>query len=228
MNNQQARVLVVDDEDNLRFLVESALQVQGYETAGADSADAALTLVQRFAPDLIVLDVMLPDTDGFGVLRRIREAGLRAPVIFLTARDGTDDRVRGLSTGGDDYVTKPFAIAELLARVDLRLNDAHGVASRNLRIADLEIDADAHRVTRAGELISLTPTEYKLLHYLMVNAGRVVSRAQILDHVWSYDFDGESSIVDTYVSYLRRKVDHLEPGLIHTVRGVGFCLRAEP
>ncbi len=229
MMSESPRVLVVDDEENIRFLVESGLQLAGMETLGASNGreglDAALG---DFRPDLIVLDVMMPELDGFQVLARLREGGLRTPVIFLTARDSVDDRVRGLSVGGDDYVVKPFAIAELIARVKLRLESA-GVtqAQTLLQCADLELDTDAHRVTRAGATIELSPTEYKLLHYLLLNTGRVLSRSQLLDHVWEYDFDGDSSVVDTYISYLRRKLDQHEPKLIHTIRGVGFCLRVD-
>jgi two-component system OmpR family response regulator len=223
------RVLIVDDEENIRFLVGSALEMAGYDTAVAETGREALALAESFEPDAIVLDVMLPDIDGFTVLQRLRDAGSTTQVIFLTARDATEDRVRGLTTGGADYQVKPFAVAELVARVRLRLDQAGAaVTDRNLRCADLELDPDAHRVTRGGEVVHLSPTEYKLLHYLLMNSARVLSRPQILDHVWSYDFDGESSVVDTYISYLRRKIDRTEPKLIHTVRGVGFALRANP
>ncbi len=227
MSNTTARVLVVDDEENIRFLVESGLQLAGMETMGAEDGRKALAAAAEFEPDLIVLDVMMPQLDGFDVLRRLREAGSTVPVIFLTARDSTDDRVRGLTSGGDDYMVKPFAIAELVARVELRLRRS-AEPDAVLRCADLELDPDAHRVTRAGESISLSPTEYKLLHYLLVNSGRVLSRAQLLDHVWEYDFDGDSSVVDTYISYLRKKLDTSDPKLIHTIRGVGFTLRVDP
>jgi two-component system OmpR family response regulator len=222
------RVLVVDDEENISFLVESALQLDGIETARAGDGFGALAAVKSFRPHAIVLDVMMPGIDGFEVLRRLRSDGDATPVVFLTARDGVDDRVRGLTSGGDDYVVKPFAIAELLARVRLALRHS-GAASPSsvLALADLELDQEAHRVTRSGQVVTLSPTEYKLLRYLLLNSGRVVSRAQILDHVWSYDFDGDSSVVETYMSYLRRKLDHAEPKLIHTVRGVGYCLRVD-
>lgn len=223
------RVLVVDDEENIRFLVESGLQLAGMETLGAaNGRDGLAAALGDFRPDLIILDVMMPELDGFQVLARLREGGVRTPVIFLTARDSVDDRVQGLSVGGDDYVVKPFAIAELIARVKLRLQSA-GVSQTQtvLRCADLELDTEAHRVTRAGATIELSPTEYKLLHYLLLNTGRVLSRAQLLDHVWEYDFDGDSSVVDTYISYLRKKLDQDDPKLIHTVRGVGFCLRVD-
>lgn len=223
------RVLVVDDEDNISFLVESALQLDGIATAKAADGFAALKAVAAFRPHAIVLDVNMPGIDGFEVLRRLRADGDHTPVVFLTARDGLDDRVHGLTAGGDDYVVKPFAIAELVARVRIALRHAgHHEAVAVLSIADLEMDRDAHRVTRAGRIVTLSPTEYKLLHYLLLNAGRVLTRAQILDHVWSYDFDGDSSVVETYMSYLRRKVDDVEPKLLHTVRGVGYCLRVEP
>ncbi len=226
MTTAPARVLVVDDEENIRFLVESGLQLAGMETLGAADGRSGLAAVAEFRPDLIVLDVMMPQLDGFEVLTRLRDSGSRTPVIFLTARDATDDRVRGLTTGGDDYMVKPFAIAELVARVQLRLQQAGQLTQDSiLRCADLELDTNAYRVSRDGEVIELSPTEYKLLHYLLANAGRVLSRAQLLDHVWEYDFDGNSSVVDTYISYLRRKLDRSEPKLIHTVRGVGFCLR---
>jgi two-component system OmpR family response regulator len=223
------RALVVDDEENIRFLVGSALELAGFEARTAASGTEALRVAERFRPDAVVLDVMLPDLDGFTVLQRLRDRGIGAPVVFLTARDATEDRVRGLTTGGADYQVKPFAIAELVARVKLRLEQAgSNAATTTLRCADLELDPDAHRVSRAGVPVHLSPTEYKLLHYLLVNAGRALSRAQILDHVWSYDFDGDSSVVDTYISYLRRKVDTADPKLIHTIRGVGFSLRVEP
>lgn len=226
MSDRVPKVLVVDDEENIRFLVESALQLAGMETTGAADGRAGLQLASEYRPDLIVLDVMMPELDGFEVLHRLRDSGSRTPVIFLTARDSTDDRVRGLTAGGDDYMVKPFAVAELVARVQLRLQHAgRSNAQTVLRCADLELDLDAHRVTRADSVVELSPTEYKLLHYLLANSGRVLTRAQLLDHVWEYDFGGDSSVVDTYVSYLRRKLDQVEPKLIHTIRGVGFCLR---
>jgi two-component system OmpR family response regulator len=228
MTERAPKVLVVDDEENIRFLVESALQLAGMETAGAEDGRAGLKLVSDFRPDLIVLDVMMPELDGFDVLQRLRDGGSRTPVIFLTARDSTDDRVRGLTVGGDDYMVKPFAVAELVARVQLRLQQAGRATNQTvLRCADLELDIHAHRVSRAGTVVELSPTEYKLLRYLLANSGRVLTRAQLLDHVWEYDFGGDSSVVDTYISYLRRKLDHVEPKLIHTIRGVGFCLRAD-
>ena len=223
------KVLVVDDEENIVFLVESALQLHGFDTRSVANGRDALQVIEQEQPDLVVLDVMLPDLDGFTVLRRMRDAGSQASVLFLTARDATDDRVHGLTIGGDDYMVKPFAVAELVARVKLSLR-RRGVGTRTDRLlacADLVMDDDAHRVTRAGAVVSLSPTEYTLLRYLLVNQGRVLSRAQILDHVWQYDFDGDSSVVDTFISYVRRKADHVEPKLIHTVRGIGYCLRED-
>jgi two-component system OmpR family response regulator len=223
------RVLVVDDEENIRFLVGSALELAGFVTALAETGREALDAVESFRPDLVVLDVMLPDIDGFTVLQRLRDRGPGPKVIFLTARDATEDRVRGLTTGGVDYQVKPFAVPELVARVRLRLEqEGANTASRNLRCADLELDPDAHRVTRGGAVVPLTPTEYRLLNYLLVNMGRVLTRTQILDHVWPYDFDGEASVVDTYISYLRRKVERGDHKLIHTIRGIGFSLRLDP
>jgi two-component system OmpR family response regulator len=223
------RVLVVDDEENISFLVESALQLDGIETTTAPDGHQALALVRTFHPHVIVLDVMMPGIDGFEVLRRLRSDGVSTPVIFLTARDAVDDRVRGLTSGADDYLVKPFAIAELVARVRIALRHSGAATDKSvLAIADLELDQSAHRVTRAGQAITLSPTEFKLLAYLLANPGRVLSRTQILDHVWNYDFGGDASVVETYMSYLRRKVDFAEPKLLHTVRGVGYCLRVEP
>ncbi len=221
-----ARVLVVDDEENISYLVSAALRLEGFAVATAASGREAIDAVEQSKPHLVLLDVMLPDLDGFEVYRRVRESGHQMPVVFLTARDATEDRVRGLTIGGDDYVVKPFAIEELVARVHAVLRRS-GVGERSsvLRYADLEMDEDAHRVLRSAHEIALSPTEYKLLRYLLVNAGRVLSRAQILDHVWDYDWDGESTVVETFISYLRRKVDATEPKLIQTVRGVGYCLR---
>jgi len=228
MTKSPPRVLIVDDEENIRVLLRSALRLAGFETASAARGRIALQQVVDFEPDVVVLDVMLPDFDGFEVLRRLRDTGSEVPVIFLTARDATDDRVRGLTVGGDDYLTKPFAIAELIARVRLRLAAVQTATQPSgLHCADLSLDPDAYRVERAGVPVHLTPTEFRLLYYLMVNSGRVLSRSQILDQVWPYDFDGDHAVVDTYISYLRRKIDHVEPRLIHTVRGVGFSVRAD-
>ncbi len=228
MSDRLLRALVVDDEENISYLVASALRLDGYDTLTAASGREALDQVSTSNPDVIVLDIMLPDLDGIEVLKRLRAAGHRQPVVFLTAKDATEDRVRGLTVGGDDYVVKPFAIEELLARVTAVLRRC-GMGDRSARlvVADLEMDDDARRVTRDGHLIQLSPTEYKLLRYLMANAGRVLSRSQILDQVWEYDFGGESSVVETFISYLRRKLDVGGPPLIHTVRGVGYTLRVE-
>jgi two-component system, OmpR family, response regulator len=195
----------------------------------APDGRTALALAASEKPDLLVLDVMLPDLDGFEVCRRLRADGSRVPVLFLTARDATEDKVRGLTLGGDDYLVKPFSLEELVARVEavLRRSGLTKDDGQVLRCADLEMDDDAHRVTRAGEAVSLSPTEYNLLRYLLVNQGRVLSKAQILDHVWDYDFGGDGGVVETYIGYLRKKVDAVEPRLIHTLRGVGYTLRLE-
>ena len=221
------RVLVVDDEENISYLVASALRLAGLEVATTDTGEGALEACSPAYPDLVVLDVMLPDLDGFEVLRRLRARGVEAPVLFLTARSDTQDRVRGLTSGGDDYITKPFALEELVARVHLALR-RRGVgaapAGRH-QVADLVLDEDQHRVWRGERELHLTATEFTLLRCLLVNAGRVVTRAQILDHVWQYDFAGESSIIESFVSTLRKKVDGDGPRLIRTVRGVGYSVR---
>jgi two-component system OmpR family response regulator len=223
----EARVLVVDDEDSITDLVATALRYVGFEVAVAANGRQALERAATFRPELVVLDVMLPDLDGFEIVRRLRADGLRMPIVFLTARDATEDKVAGLTIGGDDYVTKPFSLEELVARVRAVLRRTGGgpEQSGRLQIADLELDEDSHQVWRAGQPVELTATEFKLLRYLMMNARRVLSKAQILDHVWNYDFGGDGSIVETYISYLRKKVDASEPHLIHTVRGVGYTLR---
>jgi two-component system OmpR family response regulator len=221
------RVLVVDDESNITDLVATALRYEGFEVADAADGRAALSLVESFRPDLIVLDVMLPDLDGFEVQRRLLERGRPTPVVFLTARDATEDKVKGLTIGGDDYVTKPFSLEELIARIRTVLRRARGAApsSDRMRFHDLEMDDDAHEVWRGGRSVELTATEFSLLRFLMANPRRVLSKSQILDHVWHYDFGGDASIVETYISYVRKKVDAQEPHLIHTVRGVGYVLR---
>jgi two-component system OmpR family response regulator len=222
-----ARVLVVDDESYITDLVATALRYEGFEVATAGNGRDVLALVESFRPALIVLDVMLPDLDGFEVQRRLLDRGRRIPVLFLTARDATEDKVRGLTIGGDDYVTKPFSLEELIARIRAVLRRAGGGerGSERLRFEDLEMDEDTHEVWRGGTTIELTPTEYNLLRFLLENPRRVLSKDQILDHVWNYDFGGDASIVETYISYLRKKVDPREPHLIHTVRGVGYVLR---
>jgi two-component system, OmpR family, response regulator len=223
------RLLLVDDEDNLRSMLQAALRHNGFDVTSAPDGRTALALAASDKPDLLVLDVMLPDLDGFEVCRRLRADGSRVPVLFLTARDATEDKVRGLTLGGDDYLVKPFSLEELVARVEavLRRSGLTKDGAQVLRCADLEMDDDAHRVTRAGEAVSLSPTEYNLLRYLLVNQGRVLSKAQILDHVWDYDFGGDGGVVETYIGYLRKKVDAVEPRLIHTLRGVGYTLRLE-
>lgn len=219
-------VLVVDDEPAITELVGMALRYEGFDVVTAATGREALQTAERQAIDLVVLDVMLPDFDGFEVCRKLR-AITDTPVIFLTARDALDDRVAGLTIGGDDYLTKPFSVAELIARVRsvLRRAKAGSTASQGLTFADLVLNEDTHEVTRAGEHIDLTPTEFNLLRYLLHNRGKVLSKAQILDHVWRYDFGGNDNVVEAYISYLRKKVDRWEPALIHTVRGVGYALR---
>ncbi|MFI0352074.1 response regulator transcription factor [Actinomadura sp. 9N407] len=222
-----ARILVVDDEPYLADLVATALRYEGFETAVAGSGAETLTEAARFAPHLIVLDVMLPDGSGLDACARLRRGGNQAPVVFLTARDTTEDKIKGLTVGGDDYVTKPFSLEELIARIRAVLRRARPAAPERavLAFADLEIDEDTYEVRRGGRLAELTPTEFKLLRYLVLNAGRVLSKRQILDHVWEYDFGGADNVVQTYVSYLRRKIDDRGPRLIHTVPRVGYILR---
>jgi two-component system OmpR family response regulator len=222
----EPRLLVVDDEENLRTMLAAALGHHGFAVDSVADGRAALAAVEADPPDLVVLDVMMPDLDGFEVLRRLRADGDRTPVLFLTARDTTEDKVRGLTLGGDDYLQKPFSLDELVARVQAVLRRT-GSASVDdvLECADLTMDDAAHRVTRCGEEVDLSPTEYNLLRYLLANQGRVLSKAQILDHVWSYDFGGDGGVVETYIGYLRKKLDQVEPKLIHTIRGVGYTLR---
>jgi two-component system OmpR family response regulator len=227
-NGNAAKVLVVDDELNITELVAMALRYEGFNVETALTGRDALAKVDSFKPALVILDVMLPDVDGLQVLRRLTAAGRKVPAIFLTARDSTEDKVHGLTIGGDDYVTKPFSLEELVARVRvvLRRNAAPGSERTSLSLADLDLDDEAHEVRRAGDVIEMTPTEYRLLRYLLINAGRVLTRSQILDHVWNYDFGGDAGILETYISYLRRKIDRVDPPLIHTVRGVGYVMRA--
>ncbi len=224
-----ARVLVVDDEPNILELLAAALRLSGFEVRGAATGAEALRAAAEFHPDIVVLDVMLPDRDGFSVATELRGGGNTVPVLFLTARDAVEDRIAGLTAGGDDYVTKPFSLEEVVLRIRaiLRRSRPELVAADAgvLRYADLELDEDAHEVRRAGRLVELSPTEFNLLKYLLINAGRVVSKAQILDRVWKYDFGGDGRIVESYVYYLRRKIDKSGPPLIHTVRGVGYALR---
>jgi two-component system OmpR family response regulator len=226
----EATVLVVDDEEYIRDLVTSSLRLAGFKARAVADGAQALAAIDRDRTDLVILDVRLPGIDGFEVCRKLRADGSDVPVIFLTARDTPQDRVSGFMKGGDDYVTKPFSLEELVARVRavLRRSRPADAGGGSLSYADLALDEETMRVTRAGKPIQLSPTEFKLLRYLLLNPERVLSKAQILDHVWQYDFDGKSGVVENYISYLRKKIDSLEPPLIHTVRGFGYVLRAEP
>jgi two-component system OmpR family response regulator len=228
----RGRVLVVDDEAPITELLSTALRYMGYDVATARTGMAALESASKLPPDLVVLDVMLPDIDGFEVCRRLRSDGDFVPVIFLTARDAEEDRVTGFIRGGDDYVTKPFSLEELTLRISALLRRTKtagpGAADANrLRYRDLEMDEDRHQVWRDGSEVRLSPTEFRLLRYLLLNAERVLSKQQILDHVWQYDFNGDDNVVETYISYLRRKLDAGHDKLIRTVRGFGYTLRAE-
>jgi two-component system OmpR family response regulator len=233
----EAKLVVVDDEPNIRELLATSLRFAGFEVHAAADGQSALQLVRDLEPDLVVLDVMLPDLDGFTVTRRMRETGRHTPVVFLTAKDDTQDKVQGLTVGGDDYVTKPFSLEEVVARIRAVLRRTNTTPTDDgavLRVGDLELDEDSHEVRRGGIEVDLSPTEFKLLRYLMLNAGRVLSKAQILDHVWQYDWGGDANIVESYISYLRRKIDNVTlpdaadplPALIHTKRGIGYLLRA--
>jgi len=222
------RVLVVDDEPNLVEVVSMALRFQGFTVESASNGREALAAVASFKPHLMVLDVMLPDMEGFDVAARLGAQRASVPIIFLTARDATEDKIRGLSGGGDDYMTKPFSLEELVARIRtiLRRTGQATADSARLLFEDLEMDEESREVTRAGEPIDLTATEYRLLRYLMLNPRRVLTRAQLLDHVWNYDFGGDGRVLETYISYLRKKLDAHGPSLIKTVRGVGYALQA--
>lgn len=238
MADPEARLVVVDDEPTIRELLTTSLRFAGFEVFAAADGTSALTLVRDVQPDLVVLDVMLPDMDGFTVTRRMRDRDQHVPVLFLTARDDTTDKVQGLTVGGDDYVTKPFSLEEVVARIRavLRRTRAAGEAAEEnvLRYGDLEMDEDSHEVRRGDRVVDLSPTEFALLRYLLLNSGRVLSKSQILDHVWEYDWGGDGAIVESYISYLRRKVDRRPDGtpeevpLIHTKRGVGYVLRRPP
>jgi two-component system OmpR family response regulator len=223
------RVLVVDDENSISELIATSLKFVGFDVRTAATGAQALQIAEEFKPHALILDVMLPDQNGFEVCRQLRSEGHNVGVLFLTAKDSVEDKIAGLTIGGDDYVTKPFSLEELVARLRalLRRTGATQVLpdEEKIRFADLELDEATHEVRRAGNLIDLSPTEFLLLRYLMINADRVVSKAQILDHVWQYDFRGDMGIVETYVSYLRKKIDIYDPALIHTVRGVGYRLR---
>jgi two-component system OmpR family response regulator len=223
-----ARLLVVDDEPNIRELLSASLRYAGFEVATAADGNEALRLADSFKPDLLLLDVMMPGLDGFGVVKRLRQEGRQMPVLFLTAKDATDDKITGLTLGGDDYVTKPFSLEEVIARVRAvlrRFTTQPSAPSARLAFADIELDDDSHEVWKNGEAVTLSPTEFKLLRYFLQNPGRVLSKAQILDHVWHYDFGGDANVVESYVSYLRRKIDTTEPRLLHTIRSVGYVLR---
>jgi two-component system OmpR family response regulator len=227
--NTNYRILVVDDESSISDLISTSLRFVGFEVRTAATGSEALTVAEEFKPHAVVLDVMLPDSDGFEVCRQLRSEGLNVGVLFLTAKDGMEDKVAGLTIGGDDYMTKPFSLEELVARLRALLRRI-GVAEINtddekIRFADLELNEATHEVRRGGVLLEMSPTEFQLLRYLLINADRVVSKSQILDHVWQYDFRGDAGIVETYISYLRKKIDTFDPPLIHTVRGVGYRLR---
>ncbi len=229
-NGRRGRILVVDDEPNIADVISIALRYNEYEVVTAGNGRDALAAVSDSRPDLIVLDVMLPDLDGFEVAKRLRERADETPILFLTAKDTTEDKVRGLTLGGDDYVTKPFSVEELLARIAtvLRRFGRAGGEEGKLRIGDLELDDETREVFRAGAPLALTDTEYRLLRFLMTHPRRVLTRAQILDHVWEYDFAGDARVLETYVSYLRKKLEAHGPRLIQTVRGVGYALRLPP
>ena len=223
------RVLVVDDEKSISDLIATSLRFVGFDVRTAATGSEALTVAEEFKPQAVVLDVMLPDLDGFEVCRQLRSEGLNIGVLFLTAKDGMEDKVAGLTIGGDDYMTKPFSLEELVARLRALLRRIGVVEidtdDEKIRFADLELNEATHEVHRAGHLLEMSPTEFQLLRYLLINADRVVSKSQILDHVWQYDFRGDAGIVETYISYLRKKIDLFDPPLIHTVRGVGYRLR---
>ncbi len=222
------RVLTVDDEQSLTELLSMALRYEGWEVTTATSGLAAVKVARELRPDAIVLDMMLPDFDGLEVMRRIRSEQPDVPVIFLTAKDGVEDRIAGLTAGGDDYVSKPFSLEELVARLRALLRRSGATTARaesTLVVGDLTLDEDSHEVTRGGEVINLTATEFELLRYLMRNPRRVLSKAQILDRVWNYDFGGQANVVELYISYLRKKIDADRPAMIHTMRGAGYVLK---
>ena len=227
VDNGAARILVVDDEPNIAELLSAALTLEGYEVGLAATGAEAIDQVRSFRPNLVMLDVMLPDFDGTEVCRRLRNQGEHVPIVFLTARDATQDKVEGLSMG-DDYVTKPFSIEELMARVGAILRRAGEVAAADtstLRFADLTMNVDTHEVWRDEQPVDLTATEFNLLRYLLENARRVISKSELLDNVWGFEFRGDPNIVETYISYVRKKIDATEPALIHTIRRVGYTLR---
>lgn len=227
-NSQPTKVLVVDDEANISDLIKVSLKFQGFDVETADNGHKALEIAEAYQPDAFILDVMMPGMDGFTLLNKLREAGLDAPALFLTAKDGVEDRIHGLTIGADDYVTKPFSLEEVITRLRVilrRVTPEDSADSSLITYEDITLDDDMHEVTKTGEVVDLSPTEFKLLRYLLVNAEVVLSKSKILDHVWNYDFGGDGNVVESYVSYLRRKIDTEEPRLIHTVRGVGYVLR---
>ena len=227
-NTQPVKVLVVDDEANISDLLKVSLKFQGFDVETADNGQDALALAETYQPDAFILDVMMPGMDGFTLLNKLRAAGPDAPALFLTAKDGVEDRIHGLTIGADDYVTKPFSLEEVITRLRVilrRVSSEEEQESSLITYEDITLDDDMHEVTKAGEIVDLSPTEFKLLRYLLVNAEVVLSKAKILDHVWNYDFGGDGNVVESYVSYLRRKIDKEEPHLIQTVRGVGYVLR---
>jgi two-component system, OmpR family, response regulator len=225
----EARLLVVDDEPNILELLSASLRFAGFDVATATNGNDALRVAASYQPDLVVLDVMMPGLDGFEVVRRMRKDEQRVPVLFLTAKDATEDKVAGLTLGGDDYITKPFSLEEVIARIRAVLRRLASVATAptnaRLSFGDIELDDDTHEVFKAGQSVTLSPTEFKLLRYFLQNPTRVLSKAQILDHVWNYDFGGDANVVESYISYLRRKIDTTEPRLLHTIRSVGYVLR---
>jgi len=229
IKEESKRILVVDDEPNINDLISTSLKFSGFDVRSAMNGAQALAIAEEFKPHALVLDVMMPGMNGFEVCEKLRKDGLKVGVLFLTAKDSTDDKVTGLTIGGDDYMVKPFSLEELIARVRAILRRTGDIEididDELIRFADLELNEATHEVRRGGVLIELSPTEFTLLRYLLINADRVVSKAQILDHVWQYDFRGDAGIVETYISYLRKKIDIFEPQLIHTVRGVGYRLR---
>ncbi len=229
MSDNATRVLVVDDEPNIVELLNVSLKFQGFEVATATSGDEALEVARQFQPDAFILDVMMPGMDGFELLPKLRAEGMDGPVLYLTAKDALEHRIHGLTIGADDYVTKPFSLEEVITRLRVILRrGSHSEEPQNdatLSYADLTLNDDTHEVTKAGKVVELSPTEFNLLRYLMINAEVVLSKAKILDNVWHYDFGGDGNVVESYISYLRRKVDTSDTPLIHTVRGVGYVLR---
>ncbi|KQZ06024.1 response regulator [Microbacterium sp. MEC084] len=224
------RILVVDDEPNIRDLLSQSLRFAGFQVKTVANGAQTISAVLEEEPDLIVLDVMLPDMNGFSVTKRLRDAGYTAPILFLTAKDETEDKIKGLNVGGDDYVTKPFSLDEIVARIQaiLRRTMQNDEEEQVIRAGELTMDQDTHDVYVGDTAIDLSPTEFKLLRYLMLNPNRVLSKAQILDHVWEYDFNGDAGIVESYISYLRRKIDpHASESLIQTKRGFGYMLKVD-